>query len=100
MTGTILWRVTWGETMTAEFELTPTQRRIMEILSDGLNHSPLEIAGMIDGEAEVKNIAQHIYNIRIRIKRDGYDIVYRNRSYRLVTLITNPLNLSGRRAVQ
>lgn len=57
--------------------LTPTERRIIEVLSDGFRHSMDEVKKVIDSEADNKLVYQHIRNTREKLERVGRDIAQR-----------------------
>lgn len=71
---------------------TPTQRKMLAVLSDGLPHSKAELHSCLhDDLGAVENIQIHLTNIRKRIRPKGEDIltqfIDRRLHYRLVRLI-------------
>jgi DNA-binding response OmpR family regulator len=77
------------------FRLTPTQRRILELLSDGAPHSRVEIHKCLwDDMGALSNIQVHISALRKIVRLDGEDIlcVIFNRTvhYRHVKLLHVP----------
>ena len=58
---------------------TPTQQRIMNVLSDGMGHTYEELYACLDDDmAGDHTVNVHVYNIRLKI-RPGRDIVVRDR---------------------
>lgn len=55
---------------------SPTQQRIVDLLSDGMLHSNEEIYGMLLTANSVNHIQMHISNIRKLIRPVGQDIRY------------------------
>ena len=73
---------------------TPTQSRILKLLSDGKPHRRVEIHACLEDElAAIEAIKFHIMNIRIVLRRMGQDIVCeligRSIHYRQVRLLNN-----------
>lgn len=73
-------------------DLTPTQRRMMAVLGDGMIHSKQELhACLNDDMAQVELVVCHISLLRKRIGPIGQDVVYVNgragMGYRLVRLV-------------
>lgn len=58
---------------------SPTQQRIVDLLSDGLLHSKEEIYGMLLTANSVNHIQMHISNIRRVLRPHGQDIICRQR---------------------
>lgn len=57
-------------------KFTPTQRRIMHVLSDGLPHHRDEVLRCIDDPmASRSNVANHILLVRRKLRPLGHDIV-------------------------
>lgn len=55
---------------------TPTQRRILNLLSDGMPHTRKEIHKCLDDElAALSAIKWHIMHLRTALRRHGQDIV-------------------------
>lgn len=55
---------------------TPTQQRILDVLSDGLPHTPEELHGCLDDElGDIENIRPHLTAIRKQIRPFGADIL-------------------------
>lgn len=55
---------------------TPVQRRILEILSDGLPHTRFELHKCLNDElSPVRNIRPHLTAIRKKIRPHGEDIL-------------------------
>lgn len=55
---------------------SPTQQRIVDLLSDGLLHSKEEIYGMLLTANSVNHIQMHISNLRKIMRPVGQDIRY------------------------
>lgn len=55
---------------------SPTQQRIVDLLSDGLLHSKEEIYGMLLTANSVNHIQMHISNLRKVMRPVGQDIRY------------------------
>lgn len=80
-------------------EFTPTEGRIIALLSDGLNHRRAEILACIDEFADGNTMRVHIFNIRTKLKKRGRDVVCtydRKRAvcYRMVITVV-PEHISG-----
>ena len=77
---------------------TPTEQRIIDLLSDGLMHSSNELLGCLEGADELSKSAvrQHIFNMRRKMAEAAEYIsceVYSGRLYwRHVRLIVTPEN--------
>lgn len=74
--------------------LTPTQRRLMNVLGDGLMHSLKELAMYLNDElANPETVRVHIVHLRKKLPT-GYGIICEyhrgNRYYRLVRFVTLP----------
>lgn len=74
---------------------TPTESRLLSLLSDGLPHSKKELhACLYDSLGILNNIQAHISHLRSKIRPKGEDIVceYAKRQiwYRHVRLLRNP----------
>jgi DNA-binding CsgD family transcriptional regulator len=54
---------------------TPTERRIMEILIDGSDHHKEELAKCMEHDTELRTLAQHISNMRKKLRPKGFDIL-------------------------
>lgn len=73
--------------------LTPTERRIVDVLLDGDPHPNEHLLAVIDEQADDKCLAAHLTNIRKKIQPTGHDIIPvrngrpGNRTYKLVRLI-------------
>lgn len=75
-------------------EYTPTEQKIMDLLSDGQAHSRREIhACLPDDLGLLSNIKPHIGNLRKKLPKDQAILceIGRNRKifYRLVSLLSN-----------
>lgn len=73
-------------------EFTRMQRRMIDVLEDGLPHSASELhACLEDTLAPMNNISAHLTAIRKLIRPEGFDVIcHRNGvgpTYRLVRLI-------------
>ena len=55
--------------------LTPTERRIVDVLLDGDHHTEAELLAAIDDQADLNNLRCHLSNIRKKINPTGHDIV-------------------------
>lgn len=58
--------------------LTPTQKRMLDLLMDGMPHRPRELRRCLyDNGADValSNVKSHISNIRKYLRRKGLDVV-------------------------
>jgi len=76
--------------MVAEF--TPTQSKILQVLSDGLPHKFEELQAVLpDNLSDRKTLSNHLSGIRIRLRPRGEDIIcqfiLRQRQYRHVRLL-------------
>lgn len=54
--------------------LTPTERKIMDLLGDGERHTRQELRDVIDPYIEFTTVQAHVSNIRKKLPR-GYNIV-------------------------
>ena len=73
-------------------EFTPIQRRMLEVLSDGLPHHPDDLWKCLQDELAPKvNIKVHIKALRYKLRLRGQDIVcetiHRRGHYRHVRLL-------------
>ncbi len=79
-------------------KFTPTQQRIIDVLSDGKPHSRKELKGCLPDElAELKTVNVHIAHIRVKLRPIGEDIICEMGSmyqlgFRHVRLLTSPNN--------
>lgn len=78
--------------MSASNGYTPTQRKMLAVLSDGLPHSKVELhACLHDDLGEMSNIRVHLANVRKHLRPKGQDVltqfINRRLHYRLVRLI-------------
>lgn len=76
-------------------ELTPTQQKIIDLLSDGLKHSREELHNLINPNAGNKNVQVHISYLRKILQARGEDIAGEvgfglKITYRHVRLLVNP----------
>ncbi len=70
---------------------TPTQQRIMDVLGDGLPHSRAEIQLCLNDEMAVNGVVDcHIQQLRVKLRKDGHEVVCRGGCYFLVRLLANP----------
>lgn len=57
-------------------KFTPVERRILEVLSDGKDHTKTELHGCLNDDMGPKsNVSVHVFNIRKKIQPHGQDIV-------------------------
>ena len=79
-----------------ELRFTPTEAKILELLSDGESHSKEEVALYIEPELGQTNVSFHMMNIRKKLISKGENIlcVYNNRRrfYQHVRLLQSPYN--------
>jgi DNA-binding CsgD family transcriptional regulator len=74
---------------------TPTEQRIVDLLSDGMPHKREELhACLSDDLASRTAVQMHVSNIRKRIRVRGEEIIceyyHRNLYYRHVRLLNSP----------
>ena len=62
--------------MSSDDGWTPTQRRMLEVLSDGLPHTKEELHACC-GPSCVKNVRMHLSILRKKLRHKGQDIVCR-----------------------
>ena len=68
--------------------LSPTQQRIMDVLSDGEEHPFEDLLPVLDdGQGSEELLRTHLKDIRKRIGPQGLDVVCRRGKYRLVRFI-------------
>lgn len=61
---------------------TPTERRILELLADGLPHRREEVLLCLDDElADYTHLSGHIKNARRKLLPLGYDVVCQVKSF-------------------
>ncbi len=76
--------------------LTPTQRRLWEILKDGEPHTKDELWKCIGDETSVSsNLANHISMLREKLKRHGLQVAYvttrgMGKRYQMFRRLVNP----------
>ena len=74
--------------------LTKTEARIMELLSDGLDHPQDALVDCLEDSLATRvNLKNHIFNLRQKLKPERRDVVCLSRgrgkpNYRLVALIS------------
>lgn len=81
--------------MSASNGFTPTEKRILDVLADGLPHRPHEIHSCLDDElSTIAAIKPHLSRIRPRLRIKGQDIIceYRDKLYwyRQIRLLSSP----------
>lgn len=74
-----------------DLDLTPAQRAILNVLSDGLCHTADELLAAT-GAKSLKSVRQQIVYIRPHLRRHGHDIIcqYLNRQFQYRHVITLP----------
>lgn len=79
--------------------LTPTEQRIIDLLSDGYPHHRLDLMKLLDDDmTSWKTLAVHVYNIRRKIRPTGRDVITElvnpraHPHYRLVRLLGSACN--------
>ncbi len=77
---------------------TPTQRRMLEVLADGLPHRREELRACLEDElASIETMRKHIGAMRKLLRTDGHDIVcisggrQRAGQYQHVVLLTRAI---------
>lgn len=56
--------------------LTPTEQRIINLLSDGYPHHRLDLMALLnDDMTSFKTLAVHIFNLRKKLRPTGEDII-------------------------
>lgn len=66
---------------TEEMTFTPTQRRLLEALQDGLGHSSKDLLGALnDTQADLNLLRVHLTLLRKRLRPRGQDVVCELRS--------------------
>lgn len=73
-------------------DFTPTQKRIYNLLADGLPHKREEIQDTFtDGVDSTRNIDNHLVAMRKKLRPLGYDVicqfVKRSNHFRLIRLV-------------
>jgi hypothetical protein len=75
-------------------ELTPTQRRMLDVLADGEPHRKVELHACLDKPTgPLRNIATHLMMLRRELRRHGEDILTvrepgQETTYRYVRVLT------------
>lgn len=82
------------EALLEELDLTPTQRRMLKVLADGLPHSREELHACLDDElGPVSNIKAHLTYLRRKLRPRGEDIfcvrTFGGMHYRYVRIISS-----------
>ena len=68
---------------------TPTQRKILDVLSDGQGHSTEELRKCLwDELTDVSTVRVHLTQMRAKLRPIGQDILYRDSMYRHVRLVS------------
>jgi hypothetical protein len=76
-------------------KFTPMERRIVELLRDGLPHSVTQcIASMGDVTATYQNLQPHISVINKKIRPHGYEIAFVKANGRMCYRIIRPISSS------
>lgn len=81
---------------TQTVHLSPTHKRMLDILKDGAGHTRDELhACLYDEQGIGKNVHSHLTELRRRLKRRGEDVICelgtdRVFRYRLVRTLGNP----------
>ena len=57
-------------------DFTPTQKRLLDMLADGMPHSNYELLQCLnDDMASIGTVRAHIYYLRTRLRPKGFDII-------------------------
>lgn len=83
------------ESLPVRREYSPTERRMLAVLADGMPHSRKELhACLLDDMGALSNIQPHIKSLRPKLQRKGQFIVCElyngSPHYRQVRLLINP----------
>lgn len=81
--------------MTGCENYTPTQRRMLAVLADGMPHAPADLLACLwDSQATIENVRSHLSLLRKKLRPRGQDVVaqtiHRRTYYRHVRLLTSP----------
>ena len=72
-------------------EFSPTQRKILAVLSDGMPHKMVELTACMDELTNPRTLHYHLSLIREKLRPRGEDVIcqfiYRQRQYRHVRLL-------------
>jgi hypothetical protein len=76
-------------------KFTPTQQRMLQLLMDGLPHSPAELHGCLyDEMSAVRTVKYHLSTMRKILRPAGLDVLTQvvkfRVHYRLVRLLSSP----------
>ena len=72
-------------------KLQPVQQRMVDVLSDGMQHTPEELHACLHDElGPLSNVRVQLSLIRRIIQPKGYDIFHRCGYYRMVRLMASP----------
>lgn len=69
---------------------TPSQKSLLQVLQDGMLHSPEELVSFLKEDLGGNGLVQrHISYLRPLLRKQGYDIVYyrKDRGYQLTRLL-------------
>lgn len=73
-------------------QLTPSQQRLFDALSDGLPHTAKSLFAILDSQAGVENLRMMIYTLKNKIEEQGLSVICRTTGgvtqYRLVRYLT------------
>lgn len=70
---------------------TPTERRMLAVLGDGLSHTAEELRRCLDDDlAGPTAVPAHVSTIRAKLESTGRSVIFRSGGYRMVRLL--PLN--------
>ena len=74
-------------------DFTPTELKMLDVLSDGLRHSKFELLKCCDEYSQYQMVAQHITSIRKKLPDDEtiVCVVYGRRNYYQHVKLLNPL---------
>ena len=79
--------------MSSSNGFTPTEKRIMGVLTDGRPHTKHELLAVIDEMADDNLLSRHLSNIREKLAPRSQGIMYTAREgvrYQLVRTMTGP----------
>lgn len=72
-------------------QLSPTQQRLFDALSDGLPHTSKSLFGLIDSQAGVESLRIMIYKLKNKLEERGLSVLCRTTGgvtqYRLVRYV-------------
>ena len=68
---------------------TPTQKRLLAVLDDGMPHAPKVLLDCIDELADENSLKFHLCVLRKKLALIGRDVVFREGAYRMMRTLAS-----------